>query len=406
MKKAVSYVIIFLLLIFVYQFIVIYFENSHEVNYEIATKDKSFTINEAYEKKANNDGYLLTITSDDNREYVFYANNQYNKQKKIIKEIKYYEKDDYLCIYPIDYKNKNDFEILCNDGKKLYSYYYVNNQVDISDFVNELNLSYYYKQNLESEIKENDIVFYKDNYYDNEYLELYRYKYLYVLNKGDLNSISFSSTDIYSNKLGTYINNYFLVPVVNNNKMIDNYYVIDCKTKETKTIHFGNPLSNNIYIIGVLDDKLYIFDINNKTEYKIDPKGKYEEIGNTEKGFKIYENGEWKKESVTEFVTNKITFNQDINPDLKYKYDEIYESDREYYIVENNNLYKIYKDNLDIRILLLNVEGKSNIRIENNRIYYISGEYLYRYDQYGIKTLVKNNEFKYNTTNIYNVYND
>lgn len=405
MKRAVSFVLMFLFIILVYQLIVVYFSNGHEVTYELATAEKAFTINEVYKKDYDVDGYYLKITSNDNREYVFYTNNVFNKQKKIISEVKYYEKDDYLCIYPIDIKSKNDFEILCNNGKNLYSYYYVNNKTDISAFVDELKLTKHYNQNDETKLEEQNIIFYKNNFYDNEYLELYNYKSLYIFNKGELSNVDFSTTDIYKNTLGAYIDNYFLVPKMDS-KEITSYYIINCKTKETRMITFDQPLSTNSYVVGVVNDKLYLFDLTNKKEYEIDPEGTYLEIGNVASGFSIFADGKWVDTSITEFTNNKITIKNKTNIKLDYKYDELYETDTAYYINDKNMIYKIYKNNLDTRILLLELKNYNNLKIENNRIYYINNQYLYRYDQYGVKKLVNNNEFKYNNTNIYHVYND
>ena len=44
------------------------------------------------------------------------------------------------------------------------------------------------------------------------------------------------------------------------------------------------------------------------------------------------------------------------------------------------------------------------VKVKNDRIYFIADDYLYRYDEYGITSLVKREEFKYNFNNIYDVY--
>ena len=38
---------------------------------------------------------MFYVTTDKNNEYIYNIDNKYNKQKKIIKEIKYYETEDY-----------------------------------------------------------------------------------------------------------------------------------------------------------------------------------------------------------------------------------------------------------------------------------------------------------------------
>lgn len=405
MKRVVSFIITFLLIIFIYQIVVVFLSNSHSVSYQIASDDKIFTINETFKKDSNENGYYINIIDDTNKEFIFYVENYYNKQKKIINEIKYYEKDNYLCLYPIDIKNKNDFEILCNDGTGIYSYYYTNTKTDISLFLKNLNLTDKYIDNKNEEVSLDNTIFYKKNIYGNEYVELYRYKSLYIYNNGEVKDITFSNNDIYKNNLGAYINQYFLVPVLSNNTIIG-YNVIDCLTKEQKTIEFTDTVSTNSYVVGIASDELYLFDITNKLEIAINPEGSYQIIGNVEKGFTLYQKGNWIDVSITEFTTNKVTFDLSHDVDLKYEYSALYAFNNAYYIIDNNKLYKIYKNDLETRVLLLELNNYNNLKIINDRIYYTSNQYLYRYNQYGVKTLLSSNELKYNDTNIYNVYND
>jgi len=407
MKRVLSFIIIFLIFIFVYQYIVVFFSNSHEVNYKIESDNKEFNIKEIYEKNKEEDGYYLEIENYKNKKYAYYIENNYNKQKRIVKEIKTYQKDNYLCIYPITDIEKEDFEILCSNDEETYSYDYVNKEINISEFIKKLKIDKKYKQDIDTNIEENNIYFYTKNFYKNEYLGIYRYKYLTVYNNGVTNTHTFSDKDIYINELGVYIKNYFLVPIIKSNDEGFNYLVVDIEKNKSKTIIFDTKLSNNLYNIGIIDDKLYIFDLTNKIEYEINPKEKkYQVIGTVEDGFKMYENGKWIYKIITEFTKDKITYDKSIIvPDLEYKYDYIYETNQAYYLVENNKVYRVYKKNKKLKILLLELNDYNNLKIDRDRIYYISNNYLYRFDQYGVKILVNNNEFKYNNHNIYNIYN-
>lgn len=407
MKKAVIFVSIILIVVLIYQFIIVLFSNSHEITYKISKDDYEFVIDEVYEKNSKLNGYLLNIRSADDRKFVYYIDNYYNKQKKIIEDIEVYEKDKYLCIYPISIKKNNEFEILCNDGDTLYSSYYVNKKIDINKFVKKRKREYEYKNDTKEKYVNDTITFYQNNFYDNEYLELYRYKYLDVFNKKELKTYKFSDKDIYINNLGNYINNYFVVPKYNEKNKITSFHVINILNGKTKDIDFKETLSQKIYRIGIIGNTLYIFDLDNKKEYEINiEKGTYEIIGTVEDGFKIYKDEEWKTISITEFINNKITFDIQADIDLDYEYDKIYQTDKAYYIINDNKLYKIYKNNKAIKILLLELNNYTNIQITNDRVYYISGVYLYRYDENGLKKLVENNEFKYNNTNIYYMYNN
>lgn len=407
MKKIFSFIVIFLLFIFIYQFIVIFFTDNHEVTYELEESNQLFKINEKYRKKNNEDGYSINITTNNSYKYTYYIDNKYNKQKGIIKKIKYYKKDNYICIYPITNLEKEDFEIECSDGKEIYSYNYVNELIDLNEFIKQLKLEEKYQEGTKETLEDNKVYFYKNNFYDNEYLALYRYKYLMTYNKEKINKYDFSEKDIYYNELGVYIKNRFVVPMNESSKEIKRFLVVDYKNHQKEYVYLDEPISKNIYNIGIVDKKLYIFDLDNKKEYSINSVGLAEEIGNKEEGFIFYEDGKWKEKSITYFTKDKITIKDELqNTNLKYEYDYIYTTKNAYYIIEDNKMYKIYKNNQDIKILLLELNKYSNIQVENDRIYYIDDSYLYRYDQYGKKILVNNNEFKYNSTNIYHIYNE
>jgi len=406
MKRAISFVIIFIIFSLLYQYTIVYLQNGHDLEYEIEVENKVFKIQENYKKNANQNRYLFYIKTDNTREYIFNIENKYNKQKKVIKDIKYYEKDGYLCIYPITDLSKEDFEIQCSDGKGIYSYDYVNKKIDISEFLLNLENKNKYTDDLKEIAKENNAIFYKSNFYVDEYLTLYRYKYVNIFNNDMLSKITFSETDNYFNNYSVYINNYFLIPLVDEKtKEITKYVSIDAVEQKLETIILETTLSNNIYNIGVVNDKLYVFDLKKKQEFSISPLGGYDVIGTVDTGFKFYENGKWVNKSITEFTKNNIKIDETPKVNMPYKYDYIYETKKSYFIVDNNKVYKIYKDNLNIRVLLLELNNYKNLKVDNERLYFIEDTNLYRYDQYGIKKLVNYNEFKYNDQNIYYVYN-
>ena len=145
--------------------------------------------------------------------------------------------------------------------------------------------------------------------------------------------------------------------------------------------------------------------MKNKKEFAISPLGGYEVIGTVEDGFKLFEDGKWVSKSVTEFTKNRIKIDNIPKVNLKFEYDYIYDSNKSYFIINDNKVYRIYKDNLDVRVLLFELNNYKNLKVNNERVYYIENNILYRYDQFGIKSLVNYNEFKYNNQNIYNVYN-
>ena len=322
MKRAISFIIIFILFALLYQYTVVYLQNGHDVKYEIEIDDKVFYIEENYKKNEDENRYMFYVTTDKNNEYIYNIDNKYNKQKKIIKEIKYYEKDGYLCIYPITDFSKEDFEIQCSDGKSTYSYDYVNKKVDISSFLNEVKNKNKYKNILDVVVKEDNTIYYKNNFYANEYLSLYKYKYVNIFNNNRVSKVVFSETDKYYNDYIVYIDNYILIPLVNEktNEIIK-YISINTLEQRLETIILETTLSSNIYNIGVANKKLYVFDLKNKKEFAISPLGGYDVIGTVETGFKIFEDGKWVSKSVTEFTQNRIKIDNTPKVNLKYEYD-------------------------------------------------------------------------------------
>ena len=405
MKRAFSFALIFLIFVLIYQFVIIFFEQSHEVEYKILSKDKEFKIEEEYRKQEKDDGYYITINQD-KKEFYYYIENNYNKQKRIIKDIKFYEKDNYLCIHPVT-KDKKELEIFCSDGEEVYSYDYINKKIDISEFLTKLKQEDSYKTDNTNKTSDKEVHFYTNNFYSNEYLSLYQYKKVTVFNQGIFEDYSFSNQDVYKNELGVFIDNFFLVPITEYGKPTPKYLLVDSINLQQEIIYFDNPLSNKLYNIGVIDNKLYVFDLTYKTEYEINPNGTYKVLGDVDKGFKKYVDGKWVDASVTDFTKDRIKFYETKKTiELNHKYDEIFETKNYYYTLVDNKIYKTYKKDLTKRVLLLELnQNYSNLQVEEGRIYYIVDNYLYRYDKYGVDILVENNEFKYNNTNIYHMYN-
>ena len=98
-KKVISILILMILMFLAFEWGFTFFKKGHEVNYEVYFNDKKFQVDEVYEKTST-DIYDILITND-NHKYSYVIGNQYNKQKKIIKEILYYQENGIECIYPI-----------------------------------------------------------------------------------------------------------------------------------------------------------------------------------------------------------------------------------------------------------------------------------------------------------------
>ena len=402
MKKAIGFTIIFTLLLFVYQFVVIFLENGHEITYTIETKNNSYEIKESYVKHKDIDGYYITIKKDNNT-FNFFLKNQYNKQKKIVKNIKEFEKDGYYCIYPISMKQDDNIDIVCSYNNQQYSAAYVKTKINIDSFINEYeDVNKYKIDNKKAPSVSN---YYYDNNIDkNEYIALYKYNSFDIYNNTSVKRVSMYFKDVYVNNLGAYLDYYYLSPN-SNDSTTDEYLLVNLKDATSRVIYLDRKFSSNSYNLGVVDHKLYVFDLDNKIEYEFDTYGEYKIVGDPKKGYKFYENNRWESVPVTKFTESKSVF--ETNVDVPFKYDEIYDAIEFYYVVKSDVLYKVYKNDLNNMIYLSNIGKHTNVKVYKNNLYYLKDGYIYKYNKYGNKPIAYDNELKFNNNKImYYVYVD
>lgn len=402
MKKIFNFVIILGILLLVFQFGITLFKTSHKIDYDINIDSKSANVHEEYYKDKKLDYYFFEVTYGDNK-FVFDIDNTFNKQKKIISDIKVYKKGDLVCISPIYIKN-NESDILCDVDGVQYDYSNIKNTYDLKEFIATLdnfNLDKYASSDTKTLINSMDV--YKNNIDDNENVIVYKYKNLIKLTRPGNSRIQFSNYDIYHNDLGILVDKYYILPKYENKPEYTGLLIIDISDDDISTMYFDDSISTNIYINGVVDNKLYIFDKSNLIQYEIDPKKKsYRVTGNSNTGAQYYD-GEWSTKNIYEFTKSEIKFNTKIS--IKDNYVNIYDGDKYYYYYNSNNeFYKVYKKDPLKKIFLFKNNNAKEIKVVNDNLYFIDGNNLYKYDNYGIKLILTNKEFQYNYSNIYSIY--
>lgn len=405
MKKQVKYILIVIVLVVITFFFINKFKTHHTIKYHIKNNN-NIEIIETYHKDNENDYYILEINKDD-KKFIFDVNNKFNKKKKIIKDVIVYDNNDLTCIYPISINDKVTLNIECLIDDKLYSYNSIKDEYDLNEFTENIpNFNSEYYNDKKSNIsKYNDIKVYNDNLYDNENIILYNYKELIKIKKHESSKIQFSNFDIYNNTLGVLINNWYLIPKYSNKPEISSYYVIDIVKEKKNEIKIDKKLSTNVYINGIIDDKLYIFDKSNIIQYEIDPKKKKINKVGDKNAIKFYD-GKWINSNPYDYVNSEKKFNL-VSHDIKlsFEYENIFETSNAYYFyTDKGSFYKVYKKYLENPILLFESSDYHEVKLINNKVYFISNNSIYRYDDYGIKTILQRNELKYNFNNIYSVY--
>ncbi len=402
MKKAIGFTIFFAVLMLIYQFVIVFLENGHEIKYKIESKDMVFDIVESYVKDEDVNGYYINVKVND-KSYNFFAKNQYNKQKKIVTDIKYIEKDGYFCLYPITVKEDKDIDILCSDKNKYYNVSYVKTKTNLDDFIKEYEDLDKYKIN---NTKDNQLTeyYYENNIDDNEYVALYKYNSFVIYNNHNVKRVSMYFKDVYVNEIGAYLDFYYLTPdTTSSTQNTREYLLVNLKNATSRTIYLDRDFSTSSYNLGIVNHKLYVFDLKNKIEYEFDTYGNYNIVGDPSKGYKIYRNNKWETVPVTEFTESKSVFTEEY--EVPFKYDELYNALEFYYVIRNNDLYKVYKNDLETEIYLGNIGSHTNVKVYKDNLYYINNGYIYKYNKYGNRAIVYDNELIYNTSkNMYYVY--
>ena len=400
MKKKIKIIIILVLIVLLGVFLFNKLKVHHLIKYNI---NKSIRVEEEYVKDKKNDYYLFTVSIGD-KSFIFDTNNKFNKKRKVLKDIKVFEEDELVCIYPM-LIDSTYLDIQCNINNKLYSYVSIKDKYNLSDFV-AINKNYddnLYNNNINNTFKEKDITVYKDNLYDNEDILIYNYKDLIKTTNNGSSSIVFSNYDIYSNKLGVLVDNYYLIPKYTKKAEIDTYYFINVVSNNKKEVKLRNKLSTNVYINGIVDDKLYIFDKSNIRQYEINPKNNKIKMVGDKNSIKYY-NGSWMDYNPYSYVKDEKSFEIDDGA-LKTNYEKLLDGGNCYYFYNSKGeFYKVYKNDLSKYIYLFKYNSFKEVNIFNNKLYFIDNMTLYRWDQFGIKAILKRNEFKYNYKRIYSVY--
>lgn len=405
MKKIVNFILVLGILFLVFQFGVNFFKNSHSANYELKVGKRKISIHEEYTKEKGEDYYFFSAKIG-NIKLVFDRENDFNKQKKIIQDIKLYQKDDVTCMVPIYIKKNDNPDVFCSIGTVQYSYDSIKDKYHLEEFTNTIDNfdnEKYKESTVKNNIAGNDT--YKDNMYDDEFIIVYDYNDLVKITKPSYDLYRFATYDIYHNELGTLIGKYYILPKYENKPEYAGMTVIDITTVTGKneTIYFDDKISTNVYLNGVVDGKLYLFDKSNLVQYEIDPKKKsYRITGDASTGGQYYD-GEWTTRNIYDFTKQELRFHKKYP--IKANYTEAFETNKYYYYYNSKNeFYKVYKKDLDKSIFLFQFDNMKEISVIEDHIYFINNDTLYRYDEVGLKRILTNKEFIYNSKNIYNIY--
>lgn len=407
MKKLLPILILLAFVAFCYQLIVSFFITEHEVEYSIVSSDqKHYTISEKYKKDDDNHYYSFLIDLG-KRNFSTAVMNDFDKQDRVITDIKYYEKGNLECIFPI-YKRGYNADLLCLLDNEQVSPFYLQ-QTDNEDFSyiisKALDDGYeevFYEEPKNGEKYQNKEVF-LDYIPEDFYFAVWNYRGIDIINQDTLEEKQFLNNDQYENTLSAVVGKYYVTVNTDNQEEELNYYqiIVYNLVDGGKSIIDVN-ISQDVYFNGVYNDKLYITDPKEKVQYLLDPKEK--EITELS-DYKVIENGKLKSIGEELFHGVYVDSNRVVNKTITKLYgtEDIQKDGNNYYfLTEDGKLYRVIEEDYKHPILLCQFDSIVEWKAHDNALSFISSNTLYLYtDYYGLKPILVHNELNYNYQNIY-----
>ena len=407
MKKLFFMLIILFILYLGIQFAFHWFSDGQENEYKIKNDNNIFEVKEI--SNFDNNSYLYEIKINETN-FSFQIFNDYNKDYKVLVDIFYYKDANYECILPVFKDEKTFTDVMCMNNGHLVYYHNLNDE-NVDNFVDSIKI---YDKNkfidaTDSETKEG-INIYKNNLIDKHYIGITNYKGFYNVNKSFnsiVHNISLFGKDIYNQKLGIFVDNYYVVADYNEKNTFNKINVINLITLKSSTIVSDKSISFDSYIQGIVDHKLYLYDKDNNIQYEIDPSK--ESIIKLSNEIKYYD-GQWSTMSVKEakeekmFITNKIDYENS-------EYVKIDQTDSYYYLYKKNgnkyDCYRINKQNQLGLIYLFSTQSIDLINYVNNYVYFVDDNKIKVFnDTFGIKNIIEYKELEFNKNIKFYVYAD
>ncbi len=428
LKKMANIILVLFFIYILVQIIYNFFINGHDRLYNIIVDKQTYNVREVFSQKHitadetipdnNNYYYEIKKQNKDNILFSFSLIGDYTGKKEYLEEIKLYQDDDLICMYPIFKDHNNQLDVICYQNEEQFFYRNIkqnNNGLDIFiDSLKDLGYNHYsWNDSLIEPSKEYTINIYDDNILDNLFIGIWNYKGIYKIDVERNINLQLLDDDQYDNYLCTMVDKYYVFADYNQDNEFNRFIMIDLTSTKANNINLSKSISYNSFIQGVVEDYIYIVDESNKKQYKISIYDKNLILmGDPENKGRYYNNGIWEERSIFDIIDNKLIFTDEIiipNELIKYNINQIDEvmgdTDGYYYLYIDQgntiNVYRIDKQNLNIRTLLFSIPSISNITYIDDYIFFISNDTLYMYqDKLGLRPLVNNNEFTFNKNNM------
>lgn len=345
-----------------------YWISDYKISYDI----NGYKVNEVYKDKR----FYIEISNDD-KTYNFDIYKKRSLSKLKISKIDIIGDETFECVYPTI------------KGVKTYPLCYMNSEyIDYSLIDSEL-LKPYKNEYVNVSKPDKDFVYY-NNLSDNEYVAMWNYNGYVVINGNSYENVKLFDSEKYDNSLSYMIDNKIYIADYDSDHEYNKLIILDVENLKYEEVDLGHNIDFDSYMVGNIENKLYIFDNKHAVLYEFNTKkNEIKVIANNEKGYVKYQDGKFVSCSKNEYKINKIKY------DFKksnYKYEV------------NNGLLKTYNEN-----------EKLNLKINNNNVnliyeyeddlYYLFEDNFYKYNHLdGEVKVFYNYELSYNSDNTIFVY--
>ena len=310
-KKEIKVIIILFLLVIPLIFLRKVFIRKYDILYE---KNK-YIINEIYEYK--NKEHLYEINIKNNKQEITYIlNNDFNKNKKIIKNLKVYKDDNITCLLPI-YNQKIEYKLYClKDDIQVSNYYLKDNESykKILKKVKKYKINKFLENNKTTSYKKLKV--YDNNISNEDIFTIWDYKGISIIEKDKTKYVKFLDYDLYDNIKTIIYDEYFILFENNHVDGIKNINYYDLEKDKLKIYNPEIIISKDFYINGVVDNLIYVTDNKTKKEYTIDLKK--EEIIQINKAneYLSYYDNEFKSLTKSDYFMEKQIFMKNMGSNL------------------------------------------------------------------------------------------
>lgn len=416
MRKLLKLLVLLFIFYLLFQFIFNIFSTGYKIEYQIDEFEVTETITK--KTKGEHDNYYFEIKKGDSI-FGIQTYQKLNISRKIIKEIKYYQDDEYECILPITKNNTLITDMICLNNGIYYYYHDIKGNDSLLDkFVSTIEIYDGTIYNLNEEVKKenNYITVYQFNIPD-LYMVLESYKGIYFINQKDgYIAKDLFTKDTYTKDIHTFIKNYYVTADYSQNFEFHDFYIVNMKDYTVYKITSNNAISFYSYIQGTVGNSIYLIDTSSKKQYEINIKTKTViEVGNEKTGIKNYQNGQWTEGNIYDAINNELLFTSQEQISIEFnginyaKVDKIGgEKSGYYYLYENTkngyNVYRVNVQNNNLKTYLFKTNNIDRIIYDEDKIYFQYDSYIRCYqDTIGVKNIAKNKEISFNSSLIFDV---